>query len=78
MSLITKSTYLRGPKGEIGSQGPKGDRGPTGPQGAQGVAGVDGTVPNSDTVTEGVNNLYFTTNRVVDVISQSVIDGGEF
>lgn len=39
MSLITKSTYLRGPKGDIGLQGPKGERGLTGAQGPQGPAG---------------------------------------
>jgi hypothetical protein len=43
MSLITKSTYLRGPKGDIGLQGPRGDRGLTGAQGSQGIQG-----PNSD------------------------------
>lgn len=41
MSLITKSTYLRGPKGDIGLQGPKGDRGVAGPQGPQGSQGPD-------------------------------------
>ena len=39
MSLITKSTYLRGPKGNIGLQGPKGDRGLQGVQGVPGPAG---------------------------------------
>lgn len=41
MSLITKSTYLRGPKGEIGPQGPRGERGLAGLQGAQGIQGPD-------------------------------------
>ena len=39
MPLITKSTYLRGPKGNIGLQGPKGDRGLQGVQGVPGPAG---------------------------------------
>ena len=39
MSLITKSTYLRGPKGNIGLQGPKGERGLQGVQGVPGPAG---------------------------------------
>ena len=39
MSLITKSTYLRGPKGNIGLQGPKGERGLQGVQGLPGPAG---------------------------------------
>lgn len=60
MSLITKSTYLRGPKGEAGPQGSRGERGPAGPQGPQGIAG---TVPNSDAVVEGINNLYFSSAR---------------
>ena len=39
MSLITKSVYLRGPKGERGLQGLKGERGLTGAQGLPGPAG---------------------------------------
>lgn len=39
MSIVTKSTYLRGPKGDIGLQGPRGERGLTGPQGPQGIQG---------------------------------------
>jgi hypothetical protein len=39
MSLITKSTYLRGPKGDIGLAGPRGERGLTGAQGLPGPAG---------------------------------------
>lgn len=46
MSLITKSTYLRGPKGNIGLQGPRGERGLAGAQGIQGPQGIRG--PNSD------------------------------
>jgi hypothetical protein len=63
MSLITKSTYLRGPKGDIGLQGPKGDRGLTGPQGPQGPAGADANLPSTDALQEGVYNLYYTNER---------------
>jgi len=63
MSLITKSTYLRGPKGDIGLQGPKGDRGLTGPQGPQGPAGASADVSSTDDVQEGVSNLYYTNAR---------------
>jgi len=41
MSLITKSTYLRGPKGERGLAGPRGERGLAGAQGLQGIQGPD-------------------------------------
>jgi hypothetical protein len=41
MSLITKSTYLRGPKGERGLAGPRGERGLAGAQGPQGIQGPD-------------------------------------
>jgi hypothetical protein len=41
MSLITKSTYLRGPKGEHGLAGPRGERGLAGAQGPQGIQGPD-------------------------------------
>lgn len=63
MSLITKSTYLRGPKGDIGLQGPKGDRGLTGPQGPQGPAGAPANVASTDDVLEGLTNLYYTNAR---------------
>jgi len=63
MSLITKSTYLRGPKGDIGLQGPKGDRGLTGAQGPQGPAGADANLPSTDALQEGVSNLYYTNAR---------------
>lgn len=78
MALITKSTYLRGPKGDIGLQGPKGDRGIQGPPGPQGPAGADAEVTNSDSVEEGFQNLYFTAQRVNDIIAQSNMDGGEY
>jgi hypothetical protein len=42
MSLITKSTYLRGPKGDIGLQGPIGERGLAGVQGPAGSKGDTG------------------------------------
>jgi hypothetical protein len=41
MSLITKSVYLRGPKGDIGLAGPKGERGLAGARGLQGIQGPD-------------------------------------
>lgn len=41
MTILTKSTYLKGPKGDAGSIGPKGDRGPAGLTGPQGVQGPD-------------------------------------
>ena len=78
MSLITKSTYLRGPKGDTGLQGPKGDRGLTGPRGPQGPAGEPANVISSDDIQEGGTNLYFTEQRVLDIIAQASMDGGEF
>jgi len=60
MSLITKSTYLRGPKGDIGLQGPKGERGLTGPQGP---AGADAIIDTTDDIAEGLTNLYYTNSR---------------
>jgi hypothetical protein len=63
MSLITKSTYLRGPKGDIGLQGPRGERGLTGPQGPRGPAGAAADITSTDDVLEGFANLYYTDAR---------------
>jgi hypothetical protein len=63
MSLITKSTYLRGPKGDIGLQGPKGERGLPGAQGPQGPKGEDGaSIASTNNLPEG-DNLYYTNDR---------------
>lgn len=78
MSLVTKSTYLRGPKGDIGLQGPKGDRGLTGPQGPQGPAGSAADLTSTDDVQEGLTNLYYTNERTdarVAIGITNLIDG---
>jgi hypothetical protein len=63
MSLITKSTYLRGPKGDIGLQGPRGDRGLSGALGPQGPQGETSVPASTDDILEGFNNLFFTNER---------------
>lgn len=71
MSLITKSTYLRGPKGDIGLQGPRGERGLPGATGPQGPAGEAQNLGSTDALPEGGANLYYTSAR-----ARSVISGG--
>jgi len=63
MSLITKSTYLRGPKGDIGLQGPRGERGLSGVPGPQGPQGETAAPASTDDILEGFNNLFFTNQR---------------
>jgi hypothetical protein len=63
MSLVTKSTYLRGPKGDTGLQGPKGDRGLPGPQGPQGARGESFLPSSTDDILEGSTKLFFTNER---------------
>ena len=63
MSLVTKSTYLRGPKGDIGLQGPRGERGLAGAPGLQGPQGESAAPASTDDMLEGFNNLFFTNER---------------
>ena len=87
MSLITKSTYLRGPKGDIGLQGPRGDRGLTGAQGSQGIQGPNsnpqyireqfaatGNITyNSNTGVIGFTNPGYATTTYVDTTIANLI-----
>ena len=89
MSLITKSTYLRGPKGDIGLQGPRGDRGLTGAQGPQGIQGPDsdpqyirgqfaasGNITyNSNTGVIGFTNPGYATTTYVDTTIANLVAG---
>jgi len=89
MSLITKSTYLRGPKGDIGLQGPKGERGLPGAQGPQGIRGPDadpqyiryqfsasGNITyNNDTGVIGFTNPGYATTTYVDTTIANLIGG---
>ena len=89
MSLITKSTYLRGPKGDIGLQGPRGDRGLAGAQGPQGVQGPDsdpqyireqfaatGNITyNSNTGVIGFTNPGYATTTYVDTVISNLVAG---
>jgi hypothetical protein len=63
MPLVTKSTYLRGPKGDIGLQGPRGERGLSGAPGPQGPQGESSTPASTDDILEGFYNLFFTNER---------------
>lgn len=63
MPLVTKSTYLRGPKGDIGLQGPRGERGLSGAPGPQGPQGESSVPASSDDILEGFDNLFFTNER---------------
>ena len=72
------ATGAQGVQGDVGPKGDPGEQGPRGNTGLQGPAGVAGAIPNSDAVLEGTSNLYFTAQRVTDIISQSDMDGGEY
>ena len=88
MSLITKSTYLRGPKGDIGLAGPRGERGLTGAQGPQGIQGPDsdpqyireqfaatGNITyNSNTGVIGFTNPGYATTTYVDTAIANLIN----
>jgi len=74
MAKLTVSLE-RGERGATGPQGPQGDKGDTGntgatgPQGTQGVQGIQGpagdiSTSNTDNLTEGSSNLYYTDSRV--------------
>ena len=74
MAKLTVSLE-RGERGATGPQGPQGDKGDTGntgatgPQGTQGVQGTQGpagdiSTSNTDNLTEGSSNLYYTDSRV--------------
>ena len=88
MSLITKSTYLRGPKGDIGLQGPKGERGIAGAQGPQGPAGqpdiqfirnqisATGNITyNQVTGVIGFTNPGYATTTYVDTAIANLVSG---
>ena len=64
-----------GSQGQTGSQGTQGTTGSgtQGIQGADGAQGIAGSgVTSTDDVTEGVENLYFTTGRVAYQHTQGV------
>jgi len=88
MSLITKSTYLRGPKGDIGLAGPRGERGLTGAQGLQGPAGAPdpqfirnqisatGNITyNQATGAIGFTNPGYATTTYVDTAIANLVSG---
>ena len=88
MSLITKSTYLRGPKGNIGLQGPKGERGLQGVQGVPGPAGepdiqfirnqisATGNITyNQVTGVIGFTNPGYATTSYVDTAISNLVSG---
>jgi hypothetical protein len=88
MSLITKSTYLRGPKGERGLQGIKGERGLAGAQGLPGPAGepdiqfirnqfsATGNITyNQATGVIGFTNPGYATTTYVDTAISNLISG---
>lgn len=88
MSLITKSTYLRGPKGDIGLQGPRGERGLPGAQGARGPAGdpdpqfirsqlsATGNITyNQLTGAIGFTNPGYATTTYVDTAISNLVSG---
>lgn len=72
---ISGAYAAQGVQGPVGPQGPTGSgtQGVQGPQGTSGTQGIAGTGVNStDDVPEGVNNLYFTVNRVSYIYTQDV------
>jgi len=89
MSLITKSTYLRGPKGDIGLAGPRGERGIAGAVGPQGIQGPDadpqyirgqlsatGNITyNSTTGAIGFTNPGYATTTYVDTAIANLVNG---
>jgi len=88
MSLITKSVYLRGPKGERGLQGLKGERGLTGAQGLPGPAGesdpqfirnqfsATGNITyNQATGVIGFTNPGYATTTYVDTAISNLVSG---
>jgi hypothetical protein len=88
MSLITKSTYLRGPKGDIGLAGPRGERGIAGAQGLQGPAGqpdiqfirnqisATGNITyNQATGVIGFTNPGYATTTYVDTAIANLVSG---
>ena len=58
-----------GNDGATGPQGATGSQGATGPQGATGAQGPAGPVGDTDDLTEGSNNLYYTNGRVTNLLS---------
>ena len=82
MTIITKSTYLRGPQGTTGLRGERGVQGVPGPQGNRGATGSDADFPSTDSLDEGIENLYHTANRVqsvlTDVLPDIGMDGGTY
>lgn len=65
----TGLTGPAGPTGATGATGPTGPTGPTGATGATGAAGAPGTsIADTDALTEGSTNLYFTAARVRSVV----------
>lgn len=74
MPIITKNTYLRGPKGDIGLQGPRGERGLPGIQGPKGEGIFTGGTLTEPLILVGNPTLGYeaATKLYVDTVTASI------